>query len=160
MQENIHGKKDAQVPAENLKTPYKCLAVGMELGGGCVNLGEEFPLKGREWEAHPNAFEHRLVHEEEGTPLSRSVIHTHRFPRSAGTNGDVRVMSGEESIKVIQVGIPTMILQVLKGCQASALVQKLVGGPCIEGFIIGLGGLGGLGGRTRLGVRARHGVNK
>ena len=50
-----------------------------------------------------------------------------------------------------------MILQVLKGCQAGALVQKLVGGPCIEAFIIGLGGLGG---RTRLGVRARHGVKK
>jgi len=93
MQENIHGRKDAQVPTENLKTPYKCLAVGMELGGGCVNLGEEFPLKGCEWEVHPDALKHRLVYEEEGTPLSRSVIHTHRFPRSAGTNRDVRVMS-------------------------------------------------------------------
>jgi len=46
MQENVHGGKDAQVPAENLKTPYKCPAVGVELGGGCVNLGEKFPLKG------------------------------------------------------------------------------------------------------------------
>ena len=154
---DIHRGKDAQVPAEDLKTPYKCPAVGVELGGGGVNLGEEFPLKGREWEAHPDAFEHRLVHKEEGIPLSRPVIHTHRFPRSAGTNGDVHVMSAAESIKVIQVGIPTMILQVLKGCQDGALVQKLVGGPCIEGFIIGLGGLGW---RTRLGVRARHGVNK
>jgi len=122
MQEDIHRGKDAQVPAENLKTPYKCPAVGVELGGGGVNLGEEFPVKGREWEAHPDAFKHRLVHEEEGTTLSRSVIHTHRFPRSAGTNGDVRVMCAAESIKVIQVGIPTMILQVLKGCQAGALV--------------------------------------
>ena len=138
---------EGRMPAENLKTPYKCPTVGMELGGGYVNLGEEFPLEGREWEAHPDAFEHRLVHEEEGTPLSRSVIHTHRFPRSAGTNGDVLVMSAVESIKVIRVGVPTMILQVLKGCHAGALVQKLVGGPCIEDFIIRLGGLGG---RTRL----------
>jgi len=86
------------------------------------------------------------------------ISHPHRqVPRSAGTNGVVRVMSAAESIKVVQVRIPTMILQVLKGYQASTLVQKLVGGPCIEGFIVGLRGLGG---RTRLGVRARHGVNK
>ena len=68
--------KDAQVPAENLETPYECPAVGMELGGGCVNFSKEFPLKGCEWEVHPNAFKHHLVHEEEGTPLSRCVIHT------------------------------------------------------------------------------------
>ena len=74
----------------------------MELGGGGVNLGEEFPLKGCEWEAHPDVFEHRLVHKEEGTPLSGPVIHTHRFPWSAGTNGDVRVMSAAESIEVIR----------------------------------------------------------
>ena len=128
MQENIHGRKDAQVPAENLEAPYECPAVGMELGGGCVNFRKESPLKGCEGEAHPNAFKHRLVHKEEGTPLSRSVIHTHRFPRSARTNGDVRVVSAAEGIKVIQVGVPTVILQVLKGCQAGALVQKLVGG--------------------------------
>ena len=108
----------------------------MELGGGCVNLSKEFPLKGREGETHPDAFKYRLVHEEERIPLSRSVIHTHRFPRSARTNGDVRVMSAAEGIKVIQVGIPTVILQVLKGCQAGALVQKLVGGPGIESFMI------------------------
>jgi len=46
MQENIHGGKDAQVPAENLETPHKCLAVGVELGGGCINFNEEFPLEG------------------------------------------------------------------------------------------------------------------
>ena len=48
MQKDIHRGKDAQVPAGDLKTPYKCLAFGVELGGGGVNLGEEFPLKGRE----------------------------------------------------------------------------------------------------------------
>jgi len=129
MQEDIHRGKDAQVPAENLKTPYKCPAVGEELGGGCVNLGEEFPLEGREWEAHPDAFKYRLVHEEERIPLSGSVIHVNRFPRSAGTNRDVRVMGAAESIKVLQVRIPTMFLQVLNGCQAGTFVQELVGGP-------------------------------
>ena len=139
------------------RSPYECPAAGVELGGGGVNLGEKFPLEGREWEAHPDAFKYRLVHKEERIPFSGSVIHADRFPGSAGTNRDVRVMSAAESIKVVQVGIPTMILQVLKGCQAGTLVQKLVGSPCIEGFIVGLWGLGG---RTRLGVRARHGVNK
>ena len=101
----------------------------MELGGGSIDFSEEFPFKGGERETYSYAFEHGLVHEEEGTPLSRSVIHTHRFPRSAKRNGDVRVMSAAESIKVVQVGIPTMSLQVLEGSQAGTLIQELVGGP-------------------------------
>ena len=79
---------------------------------GVLEEGEDDPARDP-GEAYPKAFPlflHRLVHEEEGTPLSRSVIHTHRLPRSAGTNGDMRVMSAAESIKVIQVGIPMMIL--------------------------------------------------
>ena len=111
MQENIHGGKDAQVPAENLKTPYKCPAVGVELGGGCINLGEEFPLKGGKWETHSYAFKHRLVHKEEGVPLPRSVVQADRFSKPAGTDGYVSVVSAAESVKVIQVGIPTMSFQ-------------------------------------------------
>jgi len=65
----------------------------MELGGGGIDFGEEFPFKGGEWETHPYTFKHRLVHKEERVPLSRSVVHADRFPRSAGTDGYVRVVS-------------------------------------------------------------------
>ena len=157
MQENVYRREDAQVSAKNLKTPHECPAVGMELGGGSIDFSEEFPFKGGEWETYSYAFEHGLVHEEEGFPLSRSVIQTDRFPRPAGTDGYVNIVSAAESVKVIQVGIPTMSFQVLEGSQAGTLVQELVGGPWVEGFVVGLGGLGG---RTRLCIRARHGVNK
>ena len=50
-----------------------------------------------------------------------------------------------------------MSFQVLEGSQAGTLVQELVGGPWVVGFVIGLGGLGG---GIRLRVRARHGVDK
>ena len=157
MQENIHGGKDAQVPAENLETPYKRPAVGVELGGGCIDLSEEFPLEGSKWETHSYAFKHCLVHKEEGVPLPRSVVQTDRFPRPTGTDGYVSVVSAAESIKVVQLGIPTMSFQVLEGSQAGTLVQELVGGPWVEGFVDGLGGLGG---GIRLRICARHGVNK
>ena len=127
MQENVYGRKDAQVPAKNLKTPYECPAVGMELGGGGINFGEEFSFKGGEWETHSYAFEHCLVHKEEGFPLSRSVVQTDRFPRPAGTDGYVGVVSAAKSVKVVQMGIPTMSFQVLEGSQAGTLVQELVG---------------------------------
>ena len=50
-----------------------------------------------------------------------------------------------------------MSFQVLEGSQAGTFAQELVGGPWVEGFVVGLGGLGGV---IRLRVRARHGVNK
>ena len=48
MQENVYGGNDAQVPAKDLKTPYECLAIGMEQGGGDIDFGDEFPFKGGE----------------------------------------------------------------------------------------------------------------
>jgi len=157
MQENVYRREDAQVSAKNLKTPHEFPAVGMELGGGSIDFSEEFPFKGGEWETYSYAFEHGLVHKEEGFPLSRSVVQTNRFSRPAGTDGYVDVVSAAESIKVIQMGIPAVSFQVLESGQAGTFVQKLAGGPWVGGFVVGLGGLGG---RTRRRVCARHGVNK
>ena len=78
----------------------------------------EFPFKGGEWETYSYAFEHGLVHEEEGLPLSRSVVQTNRFSRPAGTDGYVGVVSAAESIKIIQMGIPTVSFQVQESGQA------------------------------------------
>ena len=67
------------------------------------------------------------------------------------------VVCAAESVKVVQMGIPTMSFEVLEGGQAGTFAQELVGGPWVEGFVVGLGGIGG---GIRLRVRARHGVNK
>ena len=40
VKKDVHGGGDAQVPAENLETPYERPAVGVKLGRGSVNLGE------------------------------------------------------------------------------------------------------------------------
>ena len=68
MQENVYGREDAQVSAKNLKTPYKCPAVGVQLGGGGINFGEEFSFKGGEGETHSYTFEHGLVQTNKQVP--------------------------------------------------------------------------------------------
>jgi len=93
----------------------------VELGGGGVDLCEKFPLEGRERKAHPNAFKYRLVQEKERVPLPGPVIYANRFPRPAGTDGNMRVMGAAKSIKVVQVVITAMVLLVLHGCQSGAL---------------------------------------
>jgi len=157
MQEDIYRRGDAQVSTKNLKAPHECPAVGMKLGGGNVDFSKKLPFEGSEREMHSYALEHGLVHEEEGFPLSRFVVQTNRFPRPAGTNGYVGVVCAAEGIKVVQMGIPPVSFQVLEGSQAGAFTQELVGGPGVEGFVVGLGGRGG---RIRLRVRARHGENR
>ena len=67
------------------------------------------------------------------------------------------VVCAVEGVKVVQMGIPPVSFQVLEGSQAGAFTQELVGGPGVEGFVVGLRGRRG---RIRLRVRARHGVNK
>ena len=106
MQEDIHRRGDTQVSTKNLKTPHECPTVGMELGGGSVDFSKKLPFEGSERETHSYALEHRLVHEEEGFPLSRSVVQTNRFPRPAGTDEYVGVVGAAEGVKVVQMGIP------------------------------------------------------
>ena len=44
-QENIHRRWQPQVVAHDLERPHKRPAIGMELGGGDVELGEKLPLE-------------------------------------------------------------------------------------------------------------------
>jgi len=62
----------------------------------------------------------------------------HSWP--AGTNGNVGIVGAAEGIEIVQMGVTTMVLQVLKGRQGGAFILKIVRGPCIEGLIVGLGG--------------------
>jgi len=85
------------------------------LGRGGVNLCKELPLEGSEGKTHPETFEHRLVHEEEGFPLPGPIIDAHRFPWPPRANGDVSIVSTAKGVKVIQVGVTAVVLQVLEG---------------------------------------------
>jgi len=48
MKKNVHGRRDTQISAKNLKPSYESPAVGVKLGGGGVDLGEQLPLEGSE----------------------------------------------------------------------------------------------------------------
>ncbi len=81
MKKDIHGGGDAQIPAKNLKTPHEGPAVGMELGRGSVDFGEQLPLEGSERETQAHPFEYHLVEEEEGTSPDGPRVHANRYPR-------------------------------------------------------------------------------
>jgi len=70
----------AERAAENGEGPNKGLAVGMQLGGGHVELCKQLPFEAVERESLPDAFEHRLIEEEEERlPIVGAVIDTYRF---------------------------------------------------------------------------------
>ena len=66
--------------AHDLERPYKRPAVGMELGGGDVELGKELPFEAGERELELHLLESGRVDEAEG-PVSAHLI--------IGTNGQI-----------------------------------------------------------------------
>jgi len=75
------------------------------LGRGYVDLCEQLPLEGCEWEAQTNAFEYRLVEEKERlSPI-------------------MRIMGFAEGVKVVQPQLTQVILYVFNGGQFGAFVQ-------------------------------------
>ena len=105
------------------------ITVGVELGGGCVDLCEKFPLEGRERQAHPDAFKYRLVHEKERVPLSRSVIYANGFPRPAGTEICASWVR-QKALKLYRLGSPRwfsksfMVVRVVHSLKSSSGVHE------------------------------------
>ena len=101
MKKDVHRRGNAQMAAEDLKSSDEGPAIRVQLGGGRVDLREEFPLEGCKWKAHTHAFEYCLVHEEKGGPIPRPIIHTYGFPRCAVANGDVGIVGAIEGVEVV-----------------------------------------------------------
>ena len=93
------------------------------MGRGYVDLCEQLPLEGCEWEAQTNAFEYRLVEEKERLSPIGSVVHTKWLPRGAMTNRDMRIVGFAEGVKVVQPQVTQVILYVFNGGQFGAFVQ-------------------------------------
>ena len=72
------------------------------MGRGYIDLREQLPLEGREGKAQADAFEYRLVKEEEGFSPIGPVVHANWLPRGAMTNGDIGIMGFAEGVEVIQ----------------------------------------------------------
>ena len=106
MKKDIHGGGNAQIPAKNLKTPHEGPAVGVKLGRGGVNFGEQLPLEGSERETQAHPFEYHLVEEEEGTSLGGPRVYTNGYPGFHTTYQDVGVMSFVECVEVVERGVP------------------------------------------------------
>ena len=84
--EHIHRGRMSQVCAEDLVSPYERPAVGMELGGGYVKLGQELPLKACEGKPKLDLLEHGGVDEAEGGVVApRRCRWAHREDKDART---------------------------------------------------------------------------
>jgi len=115
MKKDIHGGGDAEIPAKNLKTPHEGPTVGVELGRGGVDFGEQLPLEGSERETQAHSFEYHLVEEEEGTSPGCPRVHTNGYPGFHATYQDVGVMSFVECVEVVERGVPLVGLHVFNG---------------------------------------------
>ena len=60
--------------AHDLERPHKRPAVGMELGGGDVELGEKLPLKTSKGKPEFHLLEQSCVNEAEGSTVVRLVV--------------------------------------------------------------------------------------
>jgi len=74
----------SQVRADNLVSPYERPAVGMELGGSYVELGQELPFKACEGKSEFDLLEHRRIDEVEGVAVITLVISADRLTRGQG----------------------------------------------------------------------------
>jgi len=74
VQEDVHRGREPQVCAENLISSYERPAVGMELGGGYIELGQELPLKACEGKPEFDLLEHGGVYEAEGGVVAPQII--------------------------------------------------------------------------------------
>ena len=63
-----------QMVAHDLERPHERPAVGMELGGGNVELGKKLPLKASEGKPKFHLLEQGCVNEAEGSTVVRLVV--------------------------------------------------------------------------------------
>ena len=66
---------------KNLECPYKHPAVGMKLGGGDIELGEELPLEVGERKPKLHLLEHGGVDETKQLAAAPLIVRTDRFIR-------------------------------------------------------------------------------
>ena len=74
VQEYVDGGRESQVGAENLVSSHERPAVGMELGGGNVELGQKLPLEACEGIPKFDLLEHSCVYEAEGGLVAPLII--------------------------------------------------------------------------------------
>ena len=101
MKEDVDGGGLSKISAQDAECPDKSPAVRVELGGGNVDLCQEFPFERREGQAHPNAFEDRLIKEEEGDPVIGPLISTHGLAWDAGEHSNIFVVPPSEDTMLI-----------------------------------------------------------
>ena len=80
VKKDIHGERDAQISIKDLKTPHEHLVVGMKLGRGGVDFGEQLPFEGSKRETQAHSLEYHLVNAEEGASPGSPCVHTNGFP--------------------------------------------------------------------------------
>ena len=79
MEEDVHRGWSAQVPTQDLEGPDERPTVRVQLGRGCVDIGEQLPLKECEGKAQTKTFEHSLVKKEKVLPAVGPIVRADRL---------------------------------------------------------------------------------
>jgi len=80
------------VRAEDLKRPHECPAVGMELGRGDVELGQQLPLETSERKPKFHFLKQRGVDEAERLVVVPLIVRTNWFSREARQHPYIVIM--------------------------------------------------------------------
>jgi len=111
----------------------------MQLGRGHVNLGQQCPLKAREWETKLDLFKNGGVEEEERLSLVGAIVRAYGFALCVGTNRDIRVaLSPKYPSLAIRLIVP-MLRHVHTGGKCRSLGEELGRGPRIQGLVVYVG---------------------
>jgi len=106
------------------------------LGWADVDFDEQFSLEPRKGQAHPNALEHSLVKVKEGDSLVGPLFPAYRLPWGTREHSYVLVMPFSKGAMVVDARLFDVIPPGLRGGQARALAEELVGSPRVKGSIV------------------------
>ena len=106
----------SQVRADNLLSPDERPVVGMKLGGGYVELGQELPLKACEGKPKLDLLEHGGVNEAEGSVVAPLIVGADGLTGRTRTHGHfVIVLFAEREMLLITFLEPKHVAIVVDG---------------------------------------------
>jgi len=122
----------AEVVAQNGEGPDERPAVGMELGKGLVDLGQQGTFEPSKRKTQFNSFKYGGVKEEERVLCVHGIVSTHEFTLPARHDLHESVVLLPEDTRLIFVAFAILVgLKVFKGGYFRSLGQKGFRGPMI-----------------------------
>jgi len=139
MKKDVDGRSVPKVVAQYSERPHEGPTVGMQLGGGHVDLRQQCPLEVSEWEAEFDPFKNGEVKEEDRLSFVGPVINAHGFALRTRTNRDVRITLPPKHSS-LAVGLPLPVLpHVLARVECGGFSEEFSGSPRVQGLVVYVG---------------------